>query len=139
MTPTYLPNQPTFYPSQPIQPQFNQYASSMPSMQTNGMQQIQTNIVWVQGEAGANAYPVARNSTVMLMDSTEQIVYIKSADNLGRPQPLEKYYLVSEQEYLAPKQTQPNDYISREEFEKYVSDAENKFVIRREKNGKSSV
>lgn len=138
MTPTYLPNQPTFYSSAPIQPQFNQYASPMPNIQSQP-QQIQTNIVWVQGEAGANAYPVARNSTVMLMDSTEQVVYIKSADNLGRPQPLEKYYLVSEQEYLAPKQTAQPDYISREEFEKYVSDAENKFVIRREKNAKSSV
>lgn len=43
------------------------------------------NMIWVQGEEGARAYMVAPNSTVPLWDSEEQVIYVKSADNLGRP------------------------------------------------------
>lgn len=43
------------------------------------------NMIWVQGEEGARAYMVAPNSTVPLWDSENQIIYVKSADNLGRP------------------------------------------------------
>ena len=141
MTPAYLPNQPMFYPNQNIQPpQLQNYISTTPAQIPAVQPQAPTNIIWVQGEAGANAFPVGRNSTVWLMDSTQPVLYIKSADNLGRPQPLEKYHLVSDQEYLAVNNSEPIDYISREEFEKYVSEAENKFVIRREKNnGKPAV
>ena len=43
------------------------------------------NMVWVQGEEGARGYMVAPNNTVPLWDSENQIIYVKSADNLGRP------------------------------------------------------
>ena len=42
-------------------------------------------MIWVQGEEGARAYMVAPNGTVPLWDSEEQVIYVKSADNLGRP------------------------------------------------------
>ena len=49
-------------------------------------QQTQTNgINWVQGIEGAKAYPVAPNANVMLMDSSANTFYIKSADATGRP------------------------------------------------------
>lgn len=49
-------------------------------------QQIQTSgINWVQGIEGAKAYPVAPNANVMLMDSSANTFYIKSADATGRP------------------------------------------------------
>ena len=38
-------------------------------------------IIWVQGEAGAKAYPVAAGNSVQLMDSERQVFYIKSTDN----------------------------------------------------------
>ena len=42
--------------------------------------------IWIQGGvAGANAYQVAPNNTVVLWDSEEQVIYIKSADMQGRP------------------------------------------------------
>lgn len=62
---------------------------------TYGLDQNTNSIVWVQGEAGANAYPVARGQTVMLMDANpnSNMFYLKSADPYtGRPLPLEKYH-----------------------------------------------
>jgi len=44
--------------------------------------------IWVQGEAGAKSYPVARGTTVPLFDSEGDFVYFKSVDNNGVPLPL---------------------------------------------------
>lgn len=46
---------------------------------------VQSNITWVQGEAGAKSYLVAPNTTVQLWDSEKQVIYIKSADASGMP------------------------------------------------------
>lgn len=64
---------PTTYPQ--AYPQY--YA---PSTQPNNP------FIWIQGGvAGANAYQVAPNSTAVLWDSEEQVIYIKSADMQGKP------------------------------------------------------
>ena len=47
-----------------------------------------SSISWVQGEAGAKAYPVAAGNTVMLLDSEDSVFYLKSTDVSGMPQPL---------------------------------------------------
>ena len=39
-------------------------------------QPTNSDFIWVQGEAGAKAYPVAPNTTVHLWDSEKQIIYI---------------------------------------------------------------
>ncbi len=44
-----------------------------------------SNLIWVQGEAGAKSYMVAPNQTVTLWDSEAQIIYLKSADASGMP------------------------------------------------------
>ena len=57
-------------------------------------QNVQTNsttdsyMIWVQGKAGAQSYPVARGTTLPLFDSEGDYVYIKSVDNNGIPLPL---------------------------------------------------
>ena len=48
-------------------------------------QNQQSSIIWVSGEAGANAYMVAPNNTVQLWDSESQTIYLKSADASGMP------------------------------------------------------
>lgn len=40
------------------------------------------NIVWVQGMAGAKAYPVAPGAAVWMMDSEKKQFYVKSVDRL---------------------------------------------------------
>lgn len=55
----------------------------VPTPQPQPMQN--TNIVWVQGEAGAKSYLVAPNTTVQLWDSENPVIYLKSADASGMP------------------------------------------------------
>lgn len=62
----------SYYPQQIQQPQQPQ-------------QQMNSSIIWVQGEAGAKSYLVAPNNTVQLWDSERQTIYLKSADASGMP------------------------------------------------------
>ncbi|MEE0896949.1 MAG: hypothetical protein U0L88_04900 [Acutalibacteraceae bacterium] len=66
---------------------------AMPDMLTqmrqNTVQQQPSNgIVWVQGESAAKSYPVAPNTTVMLLDSESSTFYLKTSDASGMPLPL---------------------------------------------------
>jgi hypothetical protein len=47
-----------------------------------------SSFVWVQGEAGAKAYPVQNSKMVVLFDSEEKRFFIKTTDGSGIPQPL---------------------------------------------------
>lgn len=74
-----------------------QYQQSVPQMQQNipaqNMQmpippipQKPTNdIIWVQGLEGAKGYLVAPNNTVVLWDTENPVIYVKSADASGIP------------------------------------------------------
>lgn len=70
------------------------YQQQYPVQQTVSNTPITTNqssssgIIWVQGEAGAKAYPVAPGNSVLLMDSESECFYIKSTDSSGIPMPL---------------------------------------------------
>lgn len=77
------------------QPQQQQQMSYAPPVQP------QNSIIWVQGEAGAKAYPVQAGSNVLLMDSESECFYIKSTDASGMPMPLRVF------EYKEIVQTQP--------------------------------
>ena len=66
-----------YYPAT-YQPMYQQ-----PYQQTQ--QQMNSNLIWVQGEAGAKSYLVAPNTTVPLWDSEAQKIYLKSADVSGMP------------------------------------------------------
>lgn len=59
------------------------YQNYQPTFQSNNAQS--SALIWVSGEAGAKAYLVAPNSTVVLWDTESDTVYIKSADASGMP------------------------------------------------------
>lgn len=69
-----------YYPAgyQPAYQMNNAFPNQNQPQQQNGM-------IWVVGENGADSYLVAPNQTVLLWDSTAPVIYLKSADNLGRP------------------------------------------------------
>ena len=48
----------------------------------------------VHGEAEALSYPVAPGQSVILIDSDNPVIYVKSANALGQPLPLVHYDLV---------------------------------------------
>lgn len=56
-----------------------------PQMSQNTPQRNTDERIWVQGEAGANAYLVAPNGFVRLWDSQQPVFYEKRADSSGRP------------------------------------------------------
>ena len=71
----YQPVSQTPMPVQQSQPQ---------PMQNNGM-------IWVDGEIGAKAYQLnGQSGPVALWDTNDQIIYLKSVNQMGMPNPLQK-------------------------------------------------
>lgn len=102
-------------------PYTQNYNTSQPQQQT-----LSNSINWVQGEAGAKSFPVAPGQSVVLMDSENYIFYIKSVDISGMPLPL-KVFDYKEKVEQKQNSVQPNnnEYITRKEFEKRLSELKN--------------
>lgn len=118
------------YPNNtPYQPQGTQSEAVQPAQQTmnqNNFNASQNAIIWVQGEAGAKAYPVAPNTTVQLWDSEEQVIYLKSADASGMPSLKTLDYTIRETKphiSVAEKpQIDMSGFITRDEFEQRMAE-----------------
>ena len=97
--------------------------------------QSQNTFVWIQGEESARSYPVAPGNTVVLIDSDKPVMYMKTTDFSGKPQPMQIRYLVSKEEYekIQNGGNSPNsdEYVTKETFEKYINEANNKFALKR--------
>lgn len=73
-------------------------------------------IIWVQGEAGAKAYPVGPGTSMLLMDSERDCFYIKTTDASGVPMPLRTFTYTEVVQSQQARQPEPQ-YVTREEFE----------------------
>ena len=93
-------------------------------------------INWVQGQAGANAFPLGPGESALLMDSEDSVLYVKSVDASGRPLPLEIYDLVKRNN-IVPMSTHGSDpaqikgpdmtqYVKMSDLESMVNDLVNK-------------
>ena len=96
-------NYPNYGYSIPNQYGQGQYPMMVQQQQPTQMPQNQNKnnnsaIIWVQGEAGAKAYPVAPDNKVLLMDSENPVLYVKSVNASGIPDPLLIYDLVQRTE-----------------------------------------
>lgn len=105
-------------------PNYNYGYNWMQNAQQNPQSQQQNGINWVQGEAGAKSFLIAPGQSVLLMDSENNVFYIKSSDVSGMPLPLRIF------DYTERKQKQENnqtseEYITRKEFEKRISELKN--------------
>ena len=99
---------------------------NVPQFAQNTQQSSSAGIIWVQGEAAAKAYPVASGQSVLLMDSEDSVMYIKSTDQSGMPQPLRvfdyKERTSAKIEPAAVKQASSDEFVSRKEFEEFRED-----------------
>lgn len=94
-------------------PYYNQFYQNQYAPQT----QQNTGITWVQGENSAKSYPVAAGQSVLLMDSENPVMYIKSTDQSGVPMPLRIFdYKERSQMRSNAQEERRVDYISRDEF-----------------------
>lgn len=99
--------------------------------QVQNTQQAQTGgLQWVQGEAGAKAYPVNAGQSVLLMDSENDVFYIKSTDNSGMPLPLRTFDYKERTAQGTPKTAQnapqaeidTSLFVTRDELEKRLAE-----------------
>ena len=107
------------------QPVYPQYQYQTPAQPSNQQQTMQSNLIWVQGEAGAKAYIVAPNTTIQLWDSDAQVIYLKSADASGMPSLKILDYTIRDQKHGAlPKEPVKQDlsnYVTKDEFDAMVA------------------
>lgn len=91
----------------------NSYPIIPPQQNNNG-------IIWVQGLEGAKAYPVGAGNSILLMDSDNQFMYIKTADNSGMPSL--KVYEYHEVENT-PKETKLDmaNFVTKAELEEAIA------------------
>lgn len=93
-------------------------------------QQTANDINWVQGEADAKSRPVAAGHSVILMDTEESVMYIKTVDQSGMPQPLRVFDYKERVNHSKAsdiaKQPAP-DVVTREEFNA-LADKVEKFI-----------
>lgn len=120
----YFPTgyQPMYY--QPPQYNYQNQTQTVPSVQPAQpqpqTQPMNSNLIWVQGEAGAKSYLVAPNTTVQLWDSEENVIYIKTADSSGMPSMKILDYTIREPN-LIPKAKENIDYVTKTEFQEMKS------------------
>lgn len=122
-------------------------------MPTYNTPQTGTDIIWVQGLAGAKAYPVAAGRSAQLMDSEDSLFYIKTTDASGMPQPLRifKYEEVSEGATQTP-QIDTSEFVTKDELDDAIdyvkklvkevskeSKSNSNTYTRRSSNGKSTI
>lgn len=107
-----------------------QMQQPMPMMQQTPQQAStpsNNGITWVQGENAAKSFPVGAGQSVLLMDSEDSVMYIKSTDQSGMPQPLRIFdYTERKSPNGDVKQPElslhPDKFVSREEFEEFRED-----------------
>lgn len=80
------------------------------------MQQPQNNIIMVtvQGENGAQMYPVAAGNTVLLADFDAKLFWLKTTESNGLPQPMRKFRF---EEITPQPQNAVANAVTREEFD----------------------
>jgi len=121
------------YYQQYTQPQVQipQYQPQPPTQQAQ-QAQMQNNLIWVQGEAGAKSYLVAPNTTVQLWDSEDQVIYLKSADASGMPSMKVLDYKIRGQAMPAVNQMNnvanpSQEYVTREELAQFEAKIKEQF------------
>lgn len=120
---------PTGY-QQMYYPQQNQMQGTQMSLQNQPQLAPNSNLIWVQGEAGAKSYLVAPNTTVQLWDSENQVIYLKSADGSGMPSIKTLDYTIRDaQKPQEPIKEVEGKYISKDELNGLKSQIE---ALRRE-------
>ena len=115
---------------QQMYPQLPQSIGTLPS-QVQTAQQTSYGIKWVDGEVGAKAWQMPQgwpaNQPIALWDTNDTVVYLKSINPMGMPNPLQKARYVLEdgnsgeksQGYSgnAEQKMDMSDYVRKEDLE----------------------
>lgn len=115
------------------------YFQNVPTQRSVAQNQNNT-FQWVQGQTGAEAYPVAPGASVILMDSNAPVIYYKSADQSGRYLPMKTYDLVERTEPVQGPNEAPSidtsAFVKRDEIDSLVAKAVLNYLNTPAKEGK---
>ena len=78
-------------------------------------QQSSSQLIWVQGEAGAKSYLLSPGNTVALWDSEAQTIYLKSADASGMPSMRVLDYTIREDAHKTPNLGSQSDFATKDD------------------------
>ena len=128
---SYLPATytPTWNYGQPAQQVIPNYQQLSGNMQAQGL-------TWVDGEVGAKAFQMPAgwpaNTPIALWDTNDTVIYLKSTNQMGMPNPLQKAYYQLEER--TPKHM--SGAAGREDYTEQSWDEErqNKFASKQELN-----
>lgn len=113
---------------QQMYPQYGQSMVAAPQMSYAQTAQANTQgILWVDGEVGAKAYQMPTgwpvNTPIPLWDTNDTIIYLKSTNQMGMPNPLQKiHYKMDEtaQKYQSQAMPGENSGQSAADMSEYV-------------------
>jgi len=104
---------PQYYP--PVQ------QTGSPYYQQPVMNQQKIICEYVQGENAAKSYPVAPGQFAVLLDIENPVIYTKTTDNLGRPQPIK--ILDYKERVEAPQlQNTQNNYVTKDDLDNFKNE-----------------
>lgn len=91
---------------QQMYPAYGQSMAAQPQMSyAAAQQQTGQGIIWVDGEVGAKAFQMPQgwspNTPIPLWDTNDTIIYLKSTNQMGMPNPLQKIHYQMEE--MQPK------------------------------------
>lgn len=90
-----------YYPSQ------NQASLPAQSYSPAPQQQTSQGIIWVDGEVGAKAFQIPQGwpagSPIALWDTNDTVIYLKSINQMGMPNPLQKIHYTMEEQRALPQ------------------------------------
>ena len=105
---------------QQMYPQYQQSAAQ-PGQTAHGL-------IWVDGEVGAKAYQLPAglpaNQPIALWDTNDTVIYLKSINPMGMPNPLQKaHYTLEEHKSANPMQSgmpspDMNEYVRKDDMER---------------------
>ena len=116
----------------------------MPQMMPQSVPSTGNDMIWVQGEAGAKAYLLAPNATVVLWDTESPTIYVKTTDPSGKPIMRILDFKERGTEHQEAKEhncTCGNEFVSKKEFSdlktkiEYLEEAVSGLLPKEENNG----
>lgn len=118
-TPGYGYNPYQFGQVNPLQPQMDRLANMQAQYQQT--QPVNQGLLWVSGEAGAKAYLLTPNTSVLLLDSESERFYIKTADQAAMPTLRTYEYKevtagVTPAPQKQPEMSMDDKYVTRQEY-----------------------
>lgn len=136
-----MPNYPVPYQnnwgySGAAQQMYPQYQQGMSQAQMpTAMQQPNPGLIWVDGEVGAKAYQMPagwpNGQPIALWDTNDTVIYLKSTNQMGIPNPLQKARYKLETYQTAsplrsgdeePAKPDMSEYVKKEDLERMKQD-----------------